>query len=139
MTEQWHEPSLKELLQYQPIRKVLAAVAFVNWLVFFAVSINIGGDAIGTTPSQQGFVVKSHGKETAVTEDEWLFSLYYPLGTLTLTPLFILPLAATQLKIREKRRYFILIIFLAWATGWYYALIRDGSHSIIDYLNLNVP
>lgn len=120
-----------------PALKALAAVAFVNWFVFFTVSISIGGAALGTTPSQHGFVVTSHGHETAVTERVWLFSLYYPLATLALTPIVFFLVGLTQLhRLKRPFRVFIALFVLVWASGWYYALIRDSSHSIRDYLNM---
>ena len=131
------ESSFKEQFRQTPIRMILTVITVVNWFIFFAVSIIIGGDAIGTTPSQQGFVVTSHGDETLVTEGVWLFSLYYPLMTLAITPLVFLCLVASELPLLKKRtRYFTLIFLIIWATGWYYALIRDSNHSILDYLNM---
>jgi hypothetical protein len=123
------------LFRQAPIRTTAAAVAFVNWFVFFAVSYWwIGGDAIGTTPSTQGFVVTSHGRTTSVTESVWLFSLLYPLATLTLTPMLWLSLAATQLyRIKGRARLFIIIFVGIWVIGWYFAAIRDGGRSLHDY------
>jgi hypothetical protein len=135
-------PDLGELFQRAPVRTILAGIAFVNLCVFFAVSALIGGDASGTSPSQQGFVVTSHGRQTAVTEGVWLFSLCYEMVTATLSPLvfFLLIVAATQpYRWKGGRRYLFLILAFVWAALWYYGVIRNGSHSILDYLSMNGP
>lgn len=136
-------PDATDLFRDAPVRTILTVIAGVNWFVFFNLTIYLGGDAIGTTPSQQGFIVTTHGRETAVTEGVWLFSLYYPLATLTLSPFVVFLLALSQLfRLKSLRGYFFWIfvfwIFvLTFATGWYYTVIRDASHSILDYLNMN--
>src|SRR5258708_7475878 len=115
-TNDW--PTLNELFRHAPVRFVLVAIAFVNWFAFAAVHVSIGGDAIGTTPSQQGFIVISHSRVTVVTQGVWLFSLCYGLATLTLTPLFFLLFAASQLyRLKGQNRYLVVIVALVCATG----------------------
>ncbi len=113
---------------------VLMYGVVINWFVFFAVTLWIGGDAIGTTPSTQGFVVTSHGRTTAVSEGVWKFALYYPLATLTLSPAIILLISASELH-RVPRPVGIIgpIFVLIWCVVWCAAFIRDGSQSIRDY------
>jgi hypothetical protein len=121
-----------------PIRLTLTAGVVLNWFVFFYVSASIGGDAIGTTPSTQGFVVTEHGLRTHVTAPIWLFSLFYSLATLLLSPLLFVLLIASFAPRRTRRSPYALMIllFMPWYGLWSYALLRDGSHSLLDYLHL---
>lgn len=99
----------------------------------------IGFDAIGTTPSTQGFVVTSHGHTTAVSEGVWRFAPYYPLATLTLSPAIMLLILASELH-RVPRPVGIIgpIFVLIWCVGWYAAIFRDGSRWIRDYCAMKV-
>jgi hypothetical protein len=124
-----------------PVCVFVCILLGAKWVVFVAISIAIGGDSIGVLPTEQGFVVESHGRETAVSEATWLFSLYYPLATLTLTPLFFLLLMLTRAwkpAHGESRRVRIAVVvfLLLWAAGWYTALFRDAGQSIVDYANM---
>ena len=132
------EVSDERLFQRAPVRTTLAAVAFVNWFLFFAVTISLGGDAIGTTPSTQGFVVKKGARITRVSERVWVFSLVYPLATLCLTPVAWMLLGATQFHRLKGRgeRIAVVMFVLIWCTGWYYAMARDGGRSIQDYCSM---
>ena len=47
---------------------VFSVLVLVNWFVSAGVAAKIGGDAIGTRPSIQGFVVEEKGITTAVSE-----------------------------------------------------------------------
>jgi hypothetical protein len=135
-----HDPNAHGLFRQAPLRTILFLVVFVNWFVCAAVSIAIGGDAIGTTPSHQGFVVTSHGRETPVCEGIWLFSLCYSLATFALMPPAVFLLAATPLhRLKGAPRYLIVILVVLWVTGWYCAVIRNGGHSILDYLSTRAP
>ena len=134
------ESDSAESFQLSPIATTIIVVVAANWLMFFATSMYFGGDALGTIPSQQGFVVESHGNETAVSEKVWLFSLYYPFATLTISPIILLLLFATQLhktKSSGPARYFVILFLLLWAAGWYYSIIRKGGRSIHDYINMD--
>src|SRR5205809_1588579 len=70
-----NDASSTGLFRRAPVLTTLALIAFVNWCVFFGVSMHFGGYALGIRPSTDGFVVKSHGHKTAVTEKVWLFSV----------------------------------------------------------------
>ena len=134
------QPNAADMIRQAPIRCALAALAFINWIVFFVISMRIDGDAIGVMPSKQGFVVVSHGGETVVSEGTWLLSLYYPLATLSLTPLLVFLLGATQLpRLKIPLRYLIVGFVCIWAVGWYFWIIWGASRSIIDYLQMGAP
>src|SRR5262245_19323565 len=107
-----------------PVVLALAILAFLNWFVFAGISIYIGGDAIGTLPSTDGFIVESHGQRTVVSEAVWLFSLFYSGGTLLLTPA-IWPMFAARngseawKKTRWQMRLAVGGFLCIWALGWY--------------------
>src|SRR6266850_6237737 len=81
-----NEASLKD----HPIIATLGILAFVNWFMFFGVSMYLHGDALRTLPSRDGFILTSHGNHTPVSESVWLFSLLYSGATLLLTPLMMI-------------------------------------------------
>jgi len=121
--------------------RVLAVAAFINWFVFFGVSFHFGGDAMGTLPSRDGFVLKSHGKRTAVTESVWQFSLVYPYCTLMLTPAIFFLFGARQgalSSVKPAKRWFIVIFLSLWALGWYTSITNSFIKSVKDYRSLKL-
>ena len=66
--------------------KILFALWMMNWFGDMVFSDIIGGDAIGTIPTRNGFVVQAHmrgrrGPPHPVSEKLWLFSLFYETST----------------------------------------------------------
>ncbi len=121
-----------------PIRMWLAALAFFNWFIHFGLSMTVGGNALGTTPSVTGFVVTDHGKTTPVSESQWLLMLIHPFLTFTITPILIFSLMLAEPLDYTKRPVKAGIIFGAlWALGWYYIAVRDIVHSLSDYFALH--
>jgi hypothetical protein len=105
--------------------------------VFAGVSLTIGGDSIGTLPSKQGFVVTSHGNETVVSERTWLFCLFYPAATLSLSPLLIVPFFATEVSFSNRRaRYFAIGLACLWYLLWFWSILSAAIDSWIDYVNM---
>src|SRR5438445_4031891 len=78
--------SVQDLVKQSPILGSLFVLSFLNWFLFFAVTMYLHGDALGTFPSRDGFAVESHGHYTPVSESAWLFSLFYSGTTILLTP-----------------------------------------------------
>jgi hypothetical protein len=125
--------------QRAPIATTLVIIAFINWFVFFGISMHFGGDAIGIKPSTDGFVVKSHGRKTVVSERVWLFSLVYPYCTLMLSPavvlLFVVRQKAHQ-KVKSPMRWVVIGFVCLWAFGWYGSISESFMRSWSDYRNL---
>ena len=129
--------SWEKLRDRVPVRSILASIAFANWFIFAGVTLCIGGDALRTIPSQQGFVVVSHGRETVVSEGVWLFSLCYTWATLLFTPLaFLLVLAVAVRRPRKVYEYCIAVFIMVWAVGWCYAVNRDAIASLADFIRI---
>lgn len=127
-----------------PLLDVLAFALFLNWFVFFGISMYIGGDSLGTLPSRDGFIVTSHGHHKAVAESVWLFSLCYSGTTLLLTPLVWLSLAARQSggqlrQARWKTRLLVCGFILVWVVGWYSSTINSIRRSVEDWQTLKRP
>ena len=78
--------TIEDLVKQSPVLGMLFVLSFLNWFLFFAVSMYLHGDALGTVPSRDGFVVTSHGHHTAVSQSAWVFSLFYSGATVKLTP-----------------------------------------------------
>jgi hypothetical protein len=131
-----------------PVLGILAVIAFINWFVFMGVSIYLGGDPIGILPSQDGFILKSHGHHTVVSEPTWVFSLYYSAATLLLSPAIVFLLIAKQfwLHRRELRtqgklskwyvNLFVCVFLVAWCIGWFGGIGSDFLKSRADWLRL---
>src|SRR5262249_15947822 len=105
---------------------------------FFGVSMHFGGDAIGVRPSTDGFVVKSHGNRTVVTEQVWLFCLLYPYSTLMLTPAAFFLFAVRQRVLRNAAPFsrFLMSGFVCfWGFGWFGSITSAFTRSWSDYQN----
>jgi hypothetical protein len=126
---------------HSPVLATLAAVAFINWFVFIAISICLGGNAIGTLPSQDGFILTSHGRHTAVSEFTWVFSLYYSAATLLGFPaIFILFGGKQYLRRPRKGKWYLKLLVAAfltvWCVGWFGGVGRDFLESRADWIHL---
>jgi hypothetical protein len=114
----------------------LFLLSFVGWVLFIIVSAYLSGDAIGTSPSKDGFVVTNHGRKTTVSESVWLFSLFFSSGMLLLLPSMQLPMFVRLfLRNQAKRwtRWLIGAFLLVWFAVWYLALGRSTYDSIMDW------
>ena len=124
-----------------PIIGTLALLSFINWFVFAGISIYLGGDAMGTIPSKDGFILASHGHHTTVSESVWVFSLFYSGSTLLLTPLIWLSFAARTMggkfkTARKPMKIFLSVFLLVWCVGWFSSIGRSMYHSIQDWQQL---
>jgi len=134
----------EDFFKKSPVLGTLLLLSVLNWFVFAGISIYLGGDAVGILPSRDGFVVKSHGHHTAVSESAWVFSLFYSAATLLLTPLIWLLFALRTLGHRWKKakwslKLFIGIFLTVWVVGWYSSIGRSFYHSWEDWLKLKHP
>jgi len=101
----------------------------------------LGGDAIGILPSQQGFVVKSHGHFATVSESAWVFSLFYSAATLLLTPLLWFVFAVKQGRRQFMKKPLLpkigIGLFLAiWCTVWFCGVGGSFLRSFKDWQKL---
>jgi hypothetical protein len=67
----------------------LFALGFVNFLVFFAVAVSIGGDAANGFRSDGHYFLANHGKLTEVSESVWLYSRAHAYSVMITHPLAI--------------------------------------------------
>lgn len=130
--------SSENILNTSPVLGALLLISSLNWFVFFGTSIYLGGDALGTLPSRNGYVVTSHGHQTAVSERVWQFSLFYSGATLLVTPAIWLTFAVRQFasQLQQTRRWKALLIcgfVLVWVIGWYSSIGSSMSRSINDW------
>src|SRR5258705_165406 len=131
-------------LKEAPILGILFILSFVNWFLFAAINIYLGGDALGTLPSRDGFVVTSHGHHKAVSESAWIFSLFYSGATVLLTPLIWLSFAVRHFgrHLKRARWHTRLLIFgfiFVWCVGWYSSIGSSMRRSIDDWQKLKHP
>jgi len=132
-------------LMKSPILGSLLIITFLNWFLFVGISLHLGGDAVGVLPSADGFMVKSHGHHTAVSESAWVFSLYYSTATLLLSPLVVLIFAARQMGGRLLKtgkwplKLFIGAFLLVWVVGWYSSIGSAFLRSLEDWQKLKHP
>lgn len=131
------DPS-NDFLKASPILGTLALLAFVNWFVFFGVTMYLGGEALDTLPSKDGFVVTSHGHHKAVSESVWLFSLFYSSATLLISPLIMFLFAARHAggKLKDipwPLKLLICGFLLFWCVGWYSSIGSSLCRSVKDW------
>ena len=119
-----------------PVMATVAALAVINWFICGLVAMFIGGDSLGTFPSEAGFVVSSHGIDTRVNEVTWIFSLVYSYLTIGFTPLVISTFCVYHLlwRVPPLGRCIALSFFCLPAIAWLYLVSRDTLHSIHAYL-----
>ena len=137
---------------------IVSGIAFVNWFVFFAYSVSMGGDAPGTVPSAGRFVVTSHGRETPVAERTWLISLFYTTASLLFSGLLSFPCFGflvfraiwrkqvegeqDERKKQSLRAVFPVFLavfgsfYLVWAALWSGVCTWDFLRSLRAYLSL---
>ena len=133
-----------DFLRTSPVLGTLLLISFLNWFVFFGISMYFGGDALGTLPSRDGFVVTSHGHHKAVSESVWRFSLFYSGTTLLVTPLIWLIFAARQFagQVKQASRWKVLLVggfILVWVVGWYSSIGSSMRRSIVDWKQYQRP
>ena len=136
--------SAEDLGKQSPVPGVLLVLALLNWCLYAGISMYLHGDALGTLPSRDGFIVTSHGRHSAVSESAWLFSLFYSGATLLLTPAICLA-AATLLFGRQLKgaRWHIRVMLggfiLLWCLAWYSSIGRSFCRSVEDWHGLTRP
>jgi hypothetical protein len=124
-----------------PVRFTLLICIICNWFVWGIISLCIGGDAIGTMPSAQGYLLRSNGKFRAVSKGIWVFSLSYSTATLLITPLaFVLVCTALIRGMFGGRAPYwkaALVFSIFWYGPWAYAIIYHSFRSLFDVWHLD--
>lgn len=80
----------------------LFAIAIVNFLVFFVVAINIGGDAVNGKIEDGKYYVANHGKYTQVSKALFTYSRFHVYSVWVTHPVGII--AIGLLSVVEKRK-----------------------------------
>jgi hypothetical protein len=84
-----------------PITRTVAIVALVDFAVFIAVSLVLGGDGLNGVEKGGHYFVSNHGTLTEVSYGAWLFSRIQSVTLLVLWPLMLLCLVVDSLRQRE--------------------------------------
>ena len=121
-----------------------ASPLLIKWLVLLAANwwfcgiaaVIIGGDALGTLPAQDGYIVKSHGTVTNVSGAVWVFSLTYSYLTLAFSPLVFSALIASHLlrDVPPAGRWVAVAFFCLPGGVWWALLSRAMLQSVQSYL-----
>ena len=129
---------LRQLYREAPVLTVLAAAGLTSFAGFLLLNRILGGDAAGTLPSQQGFVVDDRGTLTPVSEGTWLFSLCCSVASNVLghLPLLVLLAVTQRHRLRTLKHYFMAAFLVMWQVGWTWIWLRDGIPSLLDWLRL---
>src|SRR3954469_12177678 len=136
--------SLEEFVRQSPVPGTLFIASFLNWFLFFAISMYLHGNALGTFPSKDGFVVKSHGHFTPVSESVWVSSLFYSGATVMVTPAICISSAARMFSglLRHTKliaRFGIPVFMVVWCLGWYSSVGSSFRRSLEDRQRLKRP
>lgn len=134
--------TVEDFVKQSPVLGTLFVFSFLNWFLFAAITMYLRGDALGTFPSRDGFVVTSHGHRTAVSQSAWVFSLFYSGATLMLTPAIWIASAARLFGGRwSHAKWFTRLgvpLFIAiWCLGWYSSVGGSFRRSVEDWQKLN--
>jgi hypothetical protein len=130
-----------EIRPVQTILYRLATVTVLNWFLYFGISYCLGGQALDTLPSKDGFVLKSHGPHsTPVSEPAWVFSLIYGSATLLLTPLAFLLIAAIggfeQFRLDASGKRIMGCVIAIWLIGSEWSIGSSAWIAARDWLQL---
>ncbi len=119
-----------------PVLTTVAAIVFINWFVSAVVVVILGGDALTTLPSEDGFVLSSHGNYTKVSEVVWIFSLVYSYLTVGFTPLILSAFLAYTLlwRVPPLGRWIALVYFCLPAFVWLFFVSRATLYSVQSYM-----
>jgi len=128
-------------LRWQRVTVALWGIAWINWFLFFAIGGCLGGDALNTLPSRDGFALNSHGHLTPVSETVWVGSLFYGGATILLTPFVVLlgVITGGLLRFRGERSnvnsapFWVFAIFVI---GWEWSNGTSAYRSATDWLHL---
>jgi hypothetical protein len=118
----------------------VCAIAWINWFLFCGISGYLGGDALHTLPSKDGFVLTSHGRPTPVSEPVWVCNLFYTGATLLLTPLvFLGAIASGSLRSRALRagsKWPLLWFVAIWLIAWEWSIGTAVYRAAADWSKL---
>lgn len=133
--------TVEDLVKQSPVLGTLFVLSILNWFLFFAISMYLHGDALGTLPSRDGFVVMSHGHRTAVSQSAWVFSLFYSGATVMLTPAIWIASAARIFGGRWSQakwftRFGVPLFICIWCLAWYSSIGGSFRHSVKDWQKL---
>jgi hypothetical protein len=136
--------SLEDFVKQSPVLGTLLLLSFMNWFVCFGINIYLHGDAVGTFPSRDGFVVKSHGLYSPVSESVWLFGLFYSAATKLITPAIWIAAAVRIFRGRLAQPRWLtgpaLCAFVGvWCFFWYSSVGRSFHRSLEDWQTLKRP
>ena len=80
----------------------LIAVGILNFTSFWAISLVIGGDAVGNAPENGRYYVSEHGRRTQVSQAVYQYSLFHAHSVWGTHPLALL--AGLILMSEDKKR-----------------------------------
>jgi hypothetical protein len=126
-------------LEEMPIHGALLILSWFNWFVYMAFNLYWGGDAAGTLPSRDGFILTSHGHHTTVSETVWVISLFYGAATLLGTPAIWISFGVRYLWEHRKediwrkrgawyKKAGIGLFITLWCIGWF----GVGGHTFLQ-------
>jgi ABC-type maltose transport system permease subunit len=90
-------------LRYRSLMAI-CVVCCLNFVVFFAVAVKIGGDAINGKIVDGHFYLANHEKLTEVSEAVFTYSLWHVRSLFITHPLAILTGYLMKMEQRERRR-----------------------------------
>lgn len=94
-------PSLGEVYRAMTRReRVLFWIAILNFVVFVAIAVPLGGDALNGTAHDGHYYLMQHGTYTEVSRPVFIYSAFHTLSLLVTMPLGI----AVALKARFRAR-----------------------------------
>lgn len=133
--------TIEDFVKQSPVLGTFFVLSFLNWFIFFAISMYLHGDALGTIPSRDGFVVTSHGHHTPVSQSVWAFSLFYSAATIMVTPAVWIASGVRMFGGQWSQgkwfaRFAIPVFIAIWCLAWYSSIGGSFRRSVEDWRTL---
>jgi hypothetical protein len=113
----------------KPVLGRLFAVAALNWIAFAIISSILGGVALRTMPSVEGFILRMNARRVPTTEDLWAFSLFYSTISLVLFPGAAALVVTSALRRMPASQRMLGVPFIAAAALWCWLIVRSAVAS----------
>lgn len=84
--------------EFRPLTRWLAIAALVDFVVFYIVTLLVGGDGLSGSAQAGHYFVSNHGRLTEVSHAAWLITRVQAISLFALWPLTLVSMAVDSLR-----------------------------------------
>ena len=84
--------------EFRPLTRRLAVLALADFVIFYIVTLLVGGDGFSGTEQAGHYLVSNHGRLTEVSRFVWTFTRLQAISLLVLWPLALLGMVVDSLR-----------------------------------------